>query len=115
MKEVVVSDTAISDLRGAAEYYRDQAGDDVAVSFLDAVDSAFQQIGGWPGSGSTRFAELLKISQLRTFSLDHFPYIVFYIDQSDYIDVWRVFHTRRDILGLLGDGSSGDHGDQDVL
>lgn len=36
-------------------------------------------------------------STLRNWAVKGFPYLVFYIERDDHIDVWRVLHGRRDI------------------
>jgi toxin ParE1/3/4 len=33
--------------------------------------------------------------------LRRFPYLIFYMEQADHIDVWRVLHGRRDIPALM--------------
>ena len=35
--------------------------------------------------------------------LKRYPYLVFYIEQDDHIDVWRVLHSHRDIPSWLRD------------
>ncbi len=30
-----------------------------------------------------------------------FPYVVFYVDRADSVDVWRILHARRDIAASL--------------
>jgi toxin ParE1/3/4 len=34
---------------------------------------------------------------LRNWAVKGFPYLVFYIERDDHIEVWRVLHGRRDI------------------
>ena len=104
MKKVVKSCAAARDIQTAAEYYRDEADLQVAESFINAVQQAVQQIARWPGSGSGRFAEVLGLPGLRTVALRRFPYIIFYIERHDQVDVWRVLHAHRDIPDALRDG-----------
>jgi toxin ParE1/3/4 len=33
----------------------------------------------------------------RTRALKRYPYLAFYVERDDHIDVWRVLHTQRDI------------------
>jgi plasmid stabilization system protein ParE len=35
-----------------------------------------------------------------------FPYLVFYSEGSDEIDVWRVLHAERDLMAELGDSEA---------
>ncbi len=50
-----------------------------------------------PALGSPRYASELALPGLRSLATKGFPYLVFYIDRDDHIDVWRVLHARRDI------------------
>ena len=38
---------------------------------------------------------------LRFMLLEHFPYAIFYIERTHYIDVIRILHQRREIPTLL--------------
>ena len=40
---------------------------------------------------------------LRMWSLKRYPYLVFYVEQDDHIDVWRVLNSHRDIPVWLRD------------
>ena len=102
MKPVLQSAVAQADIRAAAEYYRDQAGHQVAAALIGAVEQVVQQIGMWPGSGSSRFAEMLDLPSVRTVALHQFPYIVFYAELPGHVEVWRVLHNRRDVPRVLG-------------
>ena len=105
---VVRSTAATADIHEAVVYYRDEAGPEIALRFVDDLEEAVGHIADWPGSGSTRFAELLGIPGLRSFAIARFPYVVFYMESADHIDVWRVLHGRRDIPQTLLDyGLSG--------
>ena len=101
MKPVIHSAVAAHDVRNAADYYANEADTELAADFIDAIEHAVQNISLWPGIGSPRFSELLSIPDLRTLSLNRFPYIIFYIEFPEHIIVWRVLHAQRDILDLL--------------
>jgi toxin ParE1/3/4 len=34
--------------------------------------------------------------------VQRYPYLVFYVERDDHIDVWRVLHGQRDIPAWLG-------------
>ena len=38
---------------------------------------------------------------LRSWPLTRHPYLVFYLERPDHIDVWRVLHGQRDIPAWL--------------
>ncbi|RVI93967.1 type II toxin-antitoxin system RelE/ParE family toxin, partial [Sinorhizobium meliloti] len=46
---------------------------------------------------SLRYAYELGLPDLRSVSLKRYPYLIFYRDQPDHVDVWRVLHGKRDI------------------
>ena len=65
--------------------------------FIDALEKAYGHIGRHPATGSPRYAHELNLPGLRAWPLTRYPYIVFYVERSDHIDVWRVLHGQRDI------------------
>ena len=40
---------------------------------------------------------------LRFWRLKQYPYLVFYLERSDHIDVWRVLHGKRDVPGWMSE------------
>ena len=101
MKPVVHSAAAESDIRYATEYYRHEAGPEVATAFIDFLEQATHQACAWPGAGSPQIAETLGIPGLRSLALAQFPYAIFYVDHPTHVDVWRVLHVGRDIPATL--------------
>ena len=102
-KPVRLRTLAADDIDDATDHYLNEAGDAVAGASVDAVERALKRIGRHPHSGSLRFAFELEIPELRCVPLLRFPYVIFYLEATDLIDVWRVLHTRRDIPTLLAD------------
>ena len=96
-KPVVPTVKARADINAAFEWYLREAGSSVAVGFVDALQNAYRAIAARPAAGSPRYAHELKWLGLRTWPLRRYPYLVLYVEQSDQIEVWRVFHTRQDI------------------
>ncbi|MEZ5231067.1 MAG: type II toxin-antitoxin system RelE/ParE family toxin [Acidimicrobiales bacterium] len=92
---------AAVDVDDASEYYRNEAGEQTTLDFVDAVERGIRRIGRSPHVGSLRFAYELAIPDLRAWPLQHFPYVVFYIVGDEEIDVWRILHTRRDVAAAL--------------
>lgn len=102
-RSVQLRERAATDIDHAADYYRREAGADVALRFIDAVERAVGHIARSPQSGSLRFAYELEIPELRVRSIARFPYLVFYVAGEDVVDVWRVLHTKRDIPSAIAD------------
>ena len=92
---------AASDIGGAVDHYRDKAGSQTALDFVEALEAAINHLRDYPNSGSLRFAFELEIPDLRSWPLQKFPYLIFYVHQDDRIDIWRVLHARRDIPAYL--------------
>lgn len=88
---------AAHDIGQAVGHYLDDAGESVALRFIDAVERGVVRISKAPFVGTLRFSYELGIPDLRAWPLDGFPYVVFYVAVTDRIDVWRVLHSRRDI------------------
>lgn len=68
-----------------------------ALGFVDSLEHAYTHIGRNPASGSPRYAHELNLPGLRTWPTPRFPYLVFYVEYEDHVDVWRVLHAKRDI------------------
>ncbi len=92
---------AAADIEAAVNYYRDDASPQTALEFVDALEAAINHLRRYPNSGSLRFAFELEIPELRSWPLQKFPYVIFYLAQDDRIDIWRVLHARRDIPAYL--------------
>ena len=100
-KRIRLRQLAAFDLEGASNYYRQEAGEQTALDFIDAVERAIKRIGRSPQVGSLRFAYELAIPDLRAWPVQGFPYVAFYVVTDDEIDVWRILHTRPDVPASL--------------
>jgi toxin ParE1/3/4 len=99
-KPVLRRARARADIEAAFDRYM-QEDPDLAYDLIRELEEVIQVIGEFPATGSGRYAELLAIPDLRSRALQRFPYVVFYIERDDHIDVWRVLHGHRDIGSLL--------------
>ena len=96
-KPLVPREQANRDVDDALAYYLSEAGERVAMGFIDAMEQAYAHIGRHPTSGSPRHAHELDLPGLRAWPLTRYPFLVFYLECSGHIDVWRVLHSQRDI------------------
>ena len=96
-KPVVPRALACRDVDEAVGYYLDEGADDAALGFVNALEQAYTHISRHPGTGSPRYAHELNLLGLRSWPLTRYPYLVFYVENTDHIDVWRVLHGQRDI------------------
>lgn len=103
-KQVVPRGIAWRDIEAASDHYETYANLETAHAFLVAVEGAFDHIARHPASGSPRYAHALDLPDLRSWPLKRFPYLVFYMECDDHIDVWRVLHQERDVPVRMGEG-----------
>jgi toxin ParE1/3/4 len=96
-KPVLPRDLARRDVEAAVDYYILEAGPEVALGLVEALHTAYRAIADHPAAGSPRYANELALPGLRSRMLKRYPYLVFYIEHDDHIDVWRVLHAHRDI------------------
>ena len=96
-KPIVPRGLANRDVDEPIGYYLKEGSEQAALGFIDALGRAYDRISRHPASGSPRYAHDLNIPGLRFCTLTHYPHLVFYVERSDHIDVWRVLHGRRDV------------------
>jgi toxin ParE1/3/4 len=100
MKPLVRRERADLDVQEAVDYYLQNAPGH-ALAFIDALEQAYRHIQRQPGTGSPRYAHEVNLPGLRFWGCKRFPYLVFYFESKEQIDVWRVLHGSRDIPAWL--------------
>ncbi len=101
IKPVIPRALARRDVEEAVSYYLSEDAEQAALGFIDALEQAYTHIGRHFAAGSPRYAHELDLPGLRSWPLMQYPYIVFYVECDDHIDVWRVLHGMRDISAWL--------------
>lgn len=91
----------------AIEFYLSEGALQAAAGFVDALEQAYAHIGRHPATGSPRYAHELGLPGLRSWALKRYPYLVFYVERPDHVDVWRVLHEDRDIPAWMRGPLSG--------
>ncbi len=94
---------AADDIERAVDHYLDEAGESVALRFIDAAEHAVGRISRVPLTGTLRFSYELGIPDLRAWPLGRFPYLMFYVAGVDRVEVWRILHTRRNIPAAMAE------------
>ena len=61
------------------------------------MESAWRLIATRPATGTPFYGQELGLPSLRHRRLKRFPYLIFYIERDDQVDVWRLLHEQRDI------------------
>ncbi len=92
---------AQEDVADAIAHCLEQDAPDAAEGFITALEKAIRHIGRHPASGSPRYAGELGLPELRFWQIKHYPYLVFYVERDDCIDIWRILHGERDIPAWL--------------
>jgi toxin ParE1/3/4 len=100
-KPVVLREVAARDVDEALTHYIHEGGAPVALGFIDALEAALRHIGAHAAAGSPRYAVELDLPGVRSWPVKGFPYLIFYVESEDHVDVWRVLHGQRDIPAFL--------------
>lgn len=107
IKPVIPRALAKRDVDEAITWHLDENAAQTALGLVDALEHAYAHIARHPAAGSTRYALELNLPGLRSWPLKNYPYLIFYVERMDSIDVWRVLHSQRDIPAWLLDESTG--------
>ena len=102
-KRIVLRERANRDAEEAVDHYLLEAGERAALAFIDALERACDHVARHPATGSTRHAHELDLPGLKSWPLRGYPYLVFYVERDDRVDVWRLLHAQRDIPVWLRD------------
>jgi toxin ParE1/3/4 len=103
VKGIVPRELANRDVEEAIDHYLVEATANVALGFVDELEKAYSHIARHPASGSPRYAHQLGLANLRFWPLGRYPYLVFYVERDEHIDVWRVLHEQRDIPAWMNE------------
>ena len=103
-RPVVLRAAAAVDVEKAVDHYVAEAGEDIALGFIDAYEKAIARLARHPSSGSSRYAHIVEIVGLRCLALARYPFLIFYVAGDERIDVWRVLHAQSDIPAWISEG-----------
>lgn len=92
---------AQADIESIIAYYLEENAANAALKFIDELEAAIRHIQLYPESGSPRYSHTLDLPELRCWPCKHFPYLIFYREKNNCIDIWRVLHQQRDIPAWL--------------
>jgi toxin ParE1/3/4 len=102
-KAVVPREVASRDVDAAIDHYLGEGSASAALGFVDALEKAYSHLARLPAAGSPRYAHDLNLPGLRSWPLTRYPYLVFYFEQNDSVDVWRVLQGQRDIPAWMNE------------
>ncbi len=95
-KPIYLSQVAQLDLQEIISNYEKQCSIQAVNGCLDSLSKAYQQISQFPKTGSTRTGNEVQLSDLRSWPLTKYPYLLFYKEDDAQIDCWRLLHEKRD-------------------
>lgn len=91
---------ADADISSALDYYMTNAPE-YTLAFIDALEHAYQHTQKFPAIGSPRYVHELSLPELRVWGCQKSPYLVFYAELQNQIEVWRVLHSSSNIPASL--------------
>lgn len=106
-RAVIPRELASRDVDDAIDYYLSEGAEKAALGFIEDLQQAYTHIARNPATGSPRYAHELNLPGLRAWPLKRYPYLVFYVERDDHIDVWRVLHGQRDVPAWLREPDKG--------
>jgi len=96
-----ISPRAAADIRATVRYYAREASSATAVRFRDEFRAAALLLAERPAIGSHRFSHLTSEVELRVWSLDRFPFRLFYYADDEAVHILAVTHESRHISRAL--------------
>jgi toxin ParE1/3/4 len=91
MKRAVLTPAAQAEFDGAVEWYEGRAAG-LGLKFLMLVDEAIRAIEESPGA----YPLWERDARFRKFVMQRFPYVVFYREATEQIDVIAIAHGARE-------------------
>jgi len=102
VRSIHVLPRAVTDIDESVDYYVGEAGFDVALRFLDAVEGAFSLLRRHPEAGAIARYERVELEGIRRWPVREFDaHLVFYRLVDDRIEVVRVLHGAQDLEQIL--------------
>jgi toxin ParE1/3/4 len=69
----------------------------MVLRFESAVLEAREHVEKFPGTGSKRYQSISGEDILRFWTLNKFPYAMFYFERADYVEIVRLLHQSSNI------------------
>jgi toxin ParE1/3/4 len=93
------SDFFLADLQRQVDWYRDRAGSEIAVGYVDAVETTLHRLARMPGIGRPRFWNRIELHGMRSWRVQK-PYqrhLIFYRFDDQRLFAERIIHGSRDL------------------
>lgn len=90
MKFIVIHTEARQELDGAIAYYESQKLG-LGLELLSEVEKALRKIQQNPNLGTP-----YNIEGIRRYTIQHFPYLIFYVELEEVIWIVAIAHAKRE-------------------
>ena len=109
-KPVIPTRLARQDVEDEVTHYLvDEGSEQAALGFIAEIEQAYERLSKHANIGSPRYAYELGIPDLRSWPLDRYPHLIFYIERDAHVEVWRVLNGKRDIPAWLESNDDETH------
>ena len=105
-KAIIARNLALRDIEDAVDCHAGEVGSHVALGYVEDLQNVFELIASQPASGSLKYSYEIGLPGPRSVQFERYPYLIFYLEQTDHIDVWRVLHAKMDIPAWLQNPNS---------
>ena len=96
MKRAVLRPSARAEQHAEVQYYRREAGANVAAKLVRAMSTALRQLALNPAIGSPTMGQALGMPGMRIWRLDRFRLSYWYVEREDHLDVVRLVGHGQD-------------------
>jgi plasmid stabilization system protein ParE len=91
------------DIDEIAEYYAEQANEEIVVRFLVSFENAVAFLRANPAAGALRFTSRRRLAGLRAWPVPGFEDVrIYYLHNRRTLRIVRVLHGKRDTAKILG-------------
>lgn len=96
---IVQSDHFWVDLQRQVDWYRDQAGTERALDYVNSVETTLHRLALMPGSGRLRFVDWPELLGLRSWRVrkPYHRHLIFYRFDDKTLFAERILHGARDL------------------
>ena len=102
MPTVVHNPKAVEDIRNHALYLVDEASEETAIRFLDAIDQTLSELSTMPLMGRFLDLENEELMHIHVWRVNGFKnWLIFYRPIENGIELVRLLHGAQDIQGLF--------------
>jgi toxin ParE1/3/4 len=98
MASIKVRPLARRDIREVSAWLKQESGPNLAIRFIDSVESTLELLASMPDRGSPCFYSQTRLNGLRRWPVKAFErWLIFYFPSKHGIDVARILHGARNL------------------